>query len=109
MNKPFHRVPAPLGGVLRASLLVWGVAVVALGFLWSLDGVLGCPPFVSDSDYGDPRWRWSALANACVYQFAGGTHIDEPGPARWGEVVLLVAWMGLMLAIAKAVRPPRPH
>lgn len=99
-----------LATLVRTSLALWVATVFGLAALWSVDRLLGCPAFVSDSDYGESQWRWSGLAKACVYRFAGGTHIDEPGLShghrheRWGEVLFLSAWLLVTLSIVRVGR-----
>jgi hypothetical protein len=106
MRGAWTDLPGPIRRVLYTSIVLWALAMLLTG-LWSVDVVfpgVSCPPFSGDSDYGTSQWRWSGLGDACIYDTTDGRHVDEPSSARWGEGLLLATWLGLTLAVVKAVR-----
>lgn len=90
-----------------ASLAIWLFCLAVLIIMLASEAVLGCPPLLHDSDYGETHWIWTPPGNRCTWSLPEGTHVEYPSTARYGTLALFVLWPVGTLAVAVAARRHR--
>ncbi|MEX5638106.1 hypothetical protein [Parafrankia sp. FMc2] len=89
------------------SLVAWLFCLSGWIILLAGEAVLGCPPLMEDSDYGETHWTWAPPGNRCTWSLAEGTHVEYPATARFGMLVLFVFWPVSTVVVARAAQHDR--
>jgi len=84
------------------SLAVWALITLAWVLLLVAEKNGGCPGFdQSGGKPGHSAWQWLPPGRECVYFADDQTHVDAPPDARFGEVLVLLAWPAVPLGVAR--------
>jgi hypothetical protein len=85
------------------SLALWALYAVVWIVLLVSEHSSPCPTFdVSSGDEATrAEWQWVPPGKGCVYQMGRQTHVDAPPDARIVELLVLLAWPVITIAIGR--------